>query len=175
MTMLPGTPAEFTVSPPIGLSFTGNATATTQGNTATIKSNYRTGLLHGVMVNSADEPVQGAGVSANLVGGFGSAGTTTNTNGEYSIPLPEGEYSVYAEATVNEPGFYSIAAETKVTITNETELNFSLPALGTVTITAVDANNTPIANATIMPTGQGPVEGIYHTRNQYGQSTDPTS
>ncbi len=176
--MLPNASVEFTVDPPSGLSFTGTATASIEGATAAIQSPYiHTHPLHGVIRDGEGKFVSGASVGASPVGASEpSAGTTTNAQGEYSLPLPEGRYDVHIEASVGLSEFYDLVGQTTAKVDGDTELDFDLPKLGTVTITVLDANGSALPNAGVSPTyGQQRIEeGIYHARNQVGGDVYPT-
>ena len=145
-----GVPVNYEIKPPEGaLSFTGEATATEAGTTATITDPYHEYRLRGRVLGADGSPVGAARVEAEESSGDGGASTDTSSTGEYSLLVPAGTYGINAEERVPamNSGVFALTASAGATVEGETEANLTLPALGTVTVEVLTAEGTPLANA----------------------------
>jgi uncharacterized protein YejL (UPF0352 family) len=132
---------EFTVRPPGGLSVTTQAKVTVEGSVDTVKLAAVPVVLHGVVLDSAGQPVSGAEVFAREDNPPGGTATThTGADGSYSLQLAPGTYLVAVFDTSYPAPLAADAVVRSLVLKEETTENFSMPPVGSVTVNVVDAN-----------------------------------
>ena len=122
--------------------------------------------VQGVVRDAAGVPVYNAQVMARLRGSGLSAGARTSTSGEYSFSVPAGEYDLEMEYR-HEPSspeqtdgavYTEIAS---VNVAGDLTENWKLPQIGSVTVSAVDANGEPAPQYTFIEGKRDPsFEGL---------------
>ncbi|UUZ84660.1 carboxypeptidase-like regulatory domain-containing protein [Paenibacillus sp. P26] len=117
----------------------------TEGNTTTVNFSY--GAISGTITDESGNPLSGANVYTY------NAGTTTNAGGTYTLNVPPGTYSVYADK--NSAGYNKSAKDNiQVTAGNTTTVHFTY---GAVSGTVTNASGNPVSGATVSASNSGSV------------------
>ena len=131
-----------------------------------------TSILTGTVNSASGTPVSGGSVSFNFQGGtlYGYGSTTTNSSGVYTFsPIVANQKLLLTAQRPNANFVTQITATTAATGT--LTQNITLPVDASVVVTAVDANNNPLANRTVAISGLGNNGAYYSTAYTQGDGT----
>ncbi|WP_248930004.1 beta strand repeat-containing protein [Paenibacillus hamazuiensis] len=117
----------------------------TEGNTTTLDFGY--GAISGNVTDETGNPLSGASVYTY------NAGQTTNAGGTYTLNVPPGTYSVYADK--HSAGYNkSTKDNVQVTAGNTVTVNFGY---GAITGTVTNASGNPVSGACVAAANSGNV------------------
>lgn len=109
-----------------------------------------TGFINGTIEDSDGNPVQGANVFGRDASYTNFPGGITDSNGDFSLETPEGEYTVRAEASGHAP---EVREDVTVTENQTTDLSITLQQPGYINGTVTDASGNSVQGFVVVETG----------------------